>query len=268
MRMIDVMRSSFLPYRFALLRRAFVLLLAALFPLGCSDTANGTRAEPQMPKVGSVYSMAVTQSVLGIDSPAQRTLDVTLRVSDMIFEGKEHVAQFAADTMISLIAYEPNGDLSIYLRRERIGPCIVDAQWLRLPFRGTDSVSDMLQCLPFPDSVRAGRGKNPVARWTARPAGTERITVQGKEMQVMKVEAQLAIYADSAAAGPPLQSREYVLWYAPELGYTVRERLVSLVHSHEADSADRGADTSAKGAGRRADTLGTSHRELIGYVLK
>lgn len=261
--MIDVMRSSFLPYRFAPLRRAFALLLAALFPLGCSDTTNGTRTEPPMPGVGSVYSMAVTQSVLGIDSPARRTLDVTLRVSDMIFEGKEHVAQFAADTMISLIAYEPNGDLSIYLRRERIGPCIVDAQWLRLPFRGTDSVSDMLQCLPFPDSVRAGGG-DPVARWTARPAGAERITVQGKETEVMKVEAQLAIYADSAAAGPPLQSREYVLWYAPELGYTVRERLISLVHSHEGDSAEG----SVKGWGRRADTLGTSHRELIGYVLK
>lgn len=258
--MISPMFSSFLSYTVCS-RFAVALLLCAAVPFGCSDTANGARTEPPMPNVGSVYTMSITQDVLGNDSPAQSTLDVTLRVADMIFEGKEHVAQFAADTMISLVAYEPNGDLSIYLHREQIGPCIVEAQWLRLPFRGADSLSELLRCIPV--SVSGRESSHAQARWSARPAGIEKVLVQGKEVDAFKVEARLAIYADSSATTTPVQSREYVLWFAPDLGYTVREHLVSLIHTHENSTASK-----EKKPEWRADTLGTSYREMTSYALK
>lgn len=217
---------------------------------GCDDTANGTEDSFRIPDVGSVYTMNVTHSVLGSTQPTQSRLDVTLRVADMIFEGKEHVAQFSADTMISLIAYEPNGDLSIYLRRQRLGPNMIEGGWVRLPFRGTDSLSVTLPSVPADTS--AARTGNGFVRWAARPAGVERVVVQGKQIEARVVKAFLGVYSDSAA---PVQSREYTIWYAPDLGYAVREIVVSLVHSREGDT-------------ERADTLGSSTRELTAYVLQ
>ncbi len=224
--------------------RTLCFFFATLCLLACSDSSNGLE-EITTPHVGSIFVVDVSQHHVGTDSVLKQKLQVAVGVTEMVFEGKEHVVQFAADTILSLMAYESNGDISVYARQEYIGLCFVDGGWLRFPFGGQTVVSDTLTGVPvnFTDGV-----KNCMVTWNARPDSSEWVLIQGKEVEAKKVRGELVVCSDSAGTIVPLQGLEFSTAYAPELSYVVREEIVSLMYGAEGP-----------------DTLGTSRRVLTSW---
>lgn len=221
--------------------RILSFFLATLLFTSCSGPSHNADM-PMTPGVGSIFVMEVLQEYTGIDSALKEELRVAARVTEMLFEGKEHVVQFAADTALSLMAYEPNGDISIYARQEYIGLCFVDGGWLRFPFGGESPVVDTLEGVPvsFADEI-----KNCLVTWTARPDGVEEVVIQGTEYSANRVQGELVVCTDSAGTVIPVQGLQFSTLYAPELRYVVRENIVSLSYT-----------------GEGLDTIGTSRRVL------
>lgn len=165
-------------------------------------------------------------------------MNFSVQVTDMIVEGKERVVQFAADTLVTLIAYESNGDLSLYMKQGTFGDCPLPGGWLRVPFGGETEVSDTLEATEKCAVV-----------WSARPSGSERVVIDGRSLETQRVTAELR--SERLGEEPGFYSRLYTLWYAPELGYVVREHLVGIA-----------------GHGEDVDTVGLSRRELKEYTLQ
>lgn len=248
MRKID---SRPLPVVFVVAGVDLVRILAfvsiCLILCSCSNASNGVDG-PGVPSPGSTFVMDVSTDTADSGSTTNRELTVSVRVSDMLFEGKEHVVQFTADTVLVLMAYETNGDVSIYVRKEYVGVCLVDGGWLRLPFGGSQEVVDTLT------GQRAqydGEEHLCTVVWKARPEGEEKVIVQGREMTARRVRADLTLFSDSTQAGDnPSMKLDFDVWYVPELRYVVREEITSMAFREEL-----------------ADTLGHSSRVLTGYTL-
>ena len=226
--------------------RILSILLVALSLVSCSDPSSGVQG-PGVPDVGSVFVVDVLQTRNGSDSLVKEELRVAVRVTDMLFEGKEHVVQLASDTILSLLSYESNGDLSVYARQEYVGICFVNGGWLRFPFGGETPVSDTLRGVPvhLSDEVRSC-----IVTWNARPDGEERVTIQGKEMEARRITGELVVHADSSGTMVPLHSLEFETAYVPALYYVAREDIRSLAYQDGI-----------------ADTLGTSRRTLRSWKL-
>ncbi|MCB0713669.1 MAG: hypothetical protein KDD67_15175 [Ignavibacteriae bacterium] len=234
------MSSDRLLYRDPVQSRSLVggvLLLLTLLS-GCSDVPEIVDGGVSIPGVGSMFTTQVVQQVGADSPPVQTSMKFSVQVTDMIMEGKERVVQFAADTLVTLIAYETNGDLSLYMEPGAFGRCPVSAGWLRVPFGGEADVNDTL--LTTEDCILV---------WSARPLGVESVIINGLSLKTQKVVAELR--ADELGEEAGFRCRKYTLWYAPELGYVVREHLIGL-----------------EGDNEQVDTIGTSQRELSEYTLK
>ena len=234
------MRSASIQYHRFVLSRPVVggtLLLLVLLS-GCSDGPEVVDGGLVIPGVGSMFTTQVMQQVGMENAPQEVSVRFSVQVTDMIVEGKERVVQFAADTLVSLVAYESNGDLSLYMEPGPFGRCQVPAGWLRVPFGGEEDVNDTLMTT-----------EECILVWSARPSGAERVVINGASLQTQKVSAELRV--DEVGEESGYRCRKYTLWYAPELGYVVREHIVGL-----------------QGEGETVDTVGTSQRELTQYVLK
>ncbi|MGE3802030.1 MAG: hypothetical protein AB7H80_13495 [Candidatus Kapaibacterium sp.] len=214
------------------------ILLLIILLSGCSDVPEVVDGGVSIPGVGSMFTTQVVQQVGADSPPAQTSMKFSVQVTDMIVEGKERVVQFAADTLVTLIAYETNGDLSLYMEAGMFGRCPISAGWLRVPFGGETEVNDTLLAT-----------EECILVWSARPSGGERVVINGSSLQTQKVTAELRV--DQSGEVPSFRCRNYTLWYAPELGYVVREHIVAM-----------------EGEGERIDTIGTSQRELSTYKLK
>ena len=154
-----MMMKSRPPYSFA--RRGLPvagLLLLILFG-GCSDATEAQ--DPGSSKIPGVGSSFSTHIFFQNDSiTLEDDVDVVVGAADMIVEGKERVVQYVADTLSTLLCYELNGDISVYMKRATIAGCEVENTWLRFPFgeqgggRGKASR----------DADRSGRGTEGVPR--------------------------------------------------------------------------------------------------------
>lgn len=230
------------------LRIAGILFLAGVagFLLSACDESPGTvDAGMKVPGVGSTFSTHVVQGRNG-ETPVEGNFEVTVRATDMIVDGRERVAQFASDTATSLVCYEPNGDISFYMKKGTIAGCEVDNTWLRFPLGGSGGISE---ALPVMRRDATGAATQCLASWQASPAGEEEITVGTETVRAQKSIAQFQFGSDSPD-DTITRSRRYTVWYAPELGYVVREEILSL-----------------QGVREPFDTIGFSRRELTRYSL-
>ena len=213
----------------------FVLLT---FLSACSSIPESEKGFEHVPSVGSQFTIQVIGGVGTEGALEQKEVTFSVQVADMILQGKEQVVQFAADTLISLIAYESNGDLSLYMYGGEIAGCRLEDNWLRLPCGSDEVVNTTLltedECLVV---------------WNARPSGGERVIINDSSYQTKKIHAELRF--TDRSSGSNLRTREYLIWYAPELGYVVREQIISLVHVNE-----------------QIDTIGLSERVLTEFSLK
>lgn len=235
-------------YRHIALRIAGILLLGGMLGgmfTACDDSPGTVDAGMKMPGVGSVFSTRVVQGRQG-ETTAEGSFDVTVRATDMIVDGRERVTQFASDTVNSLVCYEPNGDISFYMKKGTIAGCEVDNTWLRFPLGGNGEVSETL---PVMRRDAAGTAIQCLASWQATPAGEEDVKVGSEVIRARKAIAEFQFGSDSPD-DTLTRTRRYAIWYAPELGYVVREEILSLEGAHEP-----------------FDTVGFSRRELTRYTL-
>ena len=119
--------------------------------------------------VGSTFNTHVVQGRTG-ETPMEGSFEVTVRATDMIVDGRERVAQFASDTITSLVCYEPNGDISFYMKKGAIAGCEVDNVWLRFPLGGGGEISETL---PVMRRDASGAATQCLASWQASPAGVD-----------------------------------------------------------------------------------------------
>ncbi len=209
----------------------FLILLG-----GCSSASEAENDSIEIPGVGSQFTSQVTHRVGSDGKLRQEVMKFSVQVAEMILEGKEQVVQFATDTLISLISYESNGDLSLYMSQGKFGTCQREPLWLLLRFGGGPSLTDTLV---ISDEC--------VVVWNGRPSGQERVVIDGESFETTRILAELKVYVapgDVEDAG--MHAREYKLWYAPELGYVVQEHITSLQR-----------------VGDQVDTIGISERELM-----
>ena len=216
-----------------------MISLLLILLAGCSSAPEVRDNSLHIPGVGSYFTSEIKHQVLdGVLK--EETVKFSVQVKGMLVEGKEQVVQFAADTLLSLVAYESNGDLSLYISQGEFAGYQFDAAWLRFPFGGDQPITDTLSTTD-----------ESVVVWNARPSGQEGVVIDGKSFQATMVFAELRagkMSADGYVGG--IARRTYKLWYAPELGYVVREHIVSLI-SH----------------GDEIDTLGVSERKLTQYEI-
>ncbi len=224
-----------------------LLLSGILIPLlgGCGEDATESAATDgrKMPGVGSTFS---THVLFSEDSTSgEADFEVLVTASDMIVEGKERVVQYVADTLSTLICYELNGDISLYMKKGVIAGCEVEKTWLRFPFGSSQKVEETLVVTR---TDLDGGPKECQALWSAEPAGEEMMTIDGQEYRAERSIAQFIVGEDQDATR---RARRYEILYAPQIGYVVQEEILSL-----------------RGPLDAPDTIGTSRRELREYRLR
>lgn len=241
--------KSRLPYPFAGRGLPVAALLLLILLGGCSDA---TEAEDpgssKIPGVGSTFS---THVYFQNDSVTlEDDVDVVVGAADMIVEGKERVVQYVADTLSTLLCYELNGDISIYMKRGTIAGCEVENTWLRFPFGEQGLVEEKLRVTRIDLD---GGPKECLATWRAEPNGEEVIAVNGHEYRTRKAVAEFIVggetgddLSDSAA-----RVRRYEVWFSPQIGYVVREQI-----------------TSTLGPLGALDTIGVTRRNLQTFSLQ
>lgn len=224
-----------------------LLLSGLLMPLlgGCGEETTDTGAIDgrSMPGVGSTFT---THALFREDTTSgEADFDVVVTASDMIVEGKERVVQYVADTLSTLICYEINGDISLYMKKGVIAGCEVEKTWLRFPFGPSQKVEETLMVTRIDLD---GGPKECQALWSAEPAGEEMITINGKEYRAERSIAQFIVGEDQDSTR---RARRYEILYAPKIGYVVKEEIFSL-----------------RGRIDASDTIGTSRRELLDFLLR
>ncbi len=219
-----------------------LLLCGCLLVIGCREDGGGTEAT-SMPGVGSEFRTAVVMRDAAGAEQRSETL-VRVSASNMIVEGKERVVQFAADTLSSLVCYELDGALSIYMKKGMVAGCEVDESWLRFPFGQAIPVDEELLVR---QSILGDSSLSCLASWRAKPDGAETIVVNDSTYETLRSRGTFQV-AEHGRGDTVWRSQNYVVWYAPTIGYAVREQITSL----------RITPTTI-------DTLGSSERSLLDY---
>ena len=228
---------------------AILLLLTGLLVWGVAgcgeEDASDTAATDSIviPGVGSTFSTYARFREDTVDG--ETAFDVVVSASDMIVEGKERVVQYVADTLSTLIGYELNGDISLYMKKGVIAGCEVEKTWLRFPFGPSQKVEETLVVTRID---LEGGPKECLAFWNAEPAGRETITIAGKEYRADRSIAQFTVGEDQDSTR---RARRYEILFAPAIGYVVQEEILSL-----------------RGRLEATDTIGTSSRELREFDLR
>lgn len=194
-----------------------------------------------MPGVGSRFT---THIFFEDDSTSlEDEIDVVVGATDMIVEGKERVVQYVADTLSTLLCYELNGDISVYMKKGVIAGCQVENTWLRFPFGPEEPVEETLSVTRI--DLLDGP-KECLAVWRAESKGEEEVEVDGRRYRARRAIAEFVVGgATGEENDSTARSRRYEVWYAPEIGYVVREEITSLL-----------------GPAALPDTIGFTRREL------
>lgn len=199
-----------------------------------------------IPGVGSEFRTRIAD--LTDSNGTETEVVVLVNASNMIVEGKERVVQFAADTLSSLVCYELDGALSIYMKKGTIAGCEVERAWLRFPFGEALPVEETLEVR------RSGLSDEPVvclASWTARAEGEETIGVNDSSYRTLRSVGEFRVAESSGENDTVWRTRRYEVWFAPEVGYAVQEKIGGY-----------------RITGDKVDTLGMTVRELLTYSLK
>jgi hypothetical protein len=134
----------------------------------------------------------------------------------MMVEGREHVTQFASDSMISLIAYD-GGGISLYMPSETFGQCVTESTWLAMPSEPGDSIAMEVGTAGVHDTTAC------TARWSCTCVRRDTLLVAGERREALLLVGAFTISSDDGRS--VLHRREYRTWYSSKIRYVLRERI-------------------------------------------
>jgi hypothetical protein len=195
--------------------------------VGCSDDTTGpdNSSDPIVaPKQGSTYNYATydTDATGQKETGTDATYTVTVAATGMTYQGKSNVMMFVqsgSQTDTSYVAYESNGDVSLFLGTQlsdvELGDVNVASNlWLKVPFVSTTTTT-----LKVVDTTIAGSTGNERIKLTfsATGTGSEEITVGTEKLNARK--ADLKMDMEMTFSGLPLTSTSTSkMWFIPKIG--------------------------------------------------
>lgn len=204
---------------FAIVSRNFLFAafaLASMTVVGCGDDPvnPGDNTTSVVPKSGSIYNYTSYKTVNGARvNGSDSTYRSSVVANARTFEGKSNVVTFFDGSDSTYLAYESNGDVSLYATNDE-----GEGMWMKYPFASKTTFS-----LPEEVSyIEIGGGIDTVTtKITAKHVGTQEVTVGSEKLATQKVEFELNI-AHNWEGESGGSSFKTTFYYAPKIGMFAR----------------------------------------------
>ena len=212
-----------------------VLTLTALTAAGCGDdpaSPGGPTTTSVIPKTGSVYNYASYKTVEGNKvSGSDSTYKFTTTANAAAFQGKSNVVTFNDGSDETRVAYEANGDVSLWAVNNE-----GEGTWMTYPF---------VSKTPFSLPVETVYAELPsgidtiTTSITAKHVGTQEITVGSEKFATQKVEFALSMahHWNGNSGGSIFKTTFY---YAPKIGMFVRTDEETVINEFDGSTSHEG----------------------------
>ncbi|MBS1910688.1 MAG: hypothetical protein JST22_01755 [Bacteroidetes bacterium] len=170
----------------------------------------------RIPKAGSSYTFN-SVSISGGTTVESGGITTVVMQSGLSYGGKSNVATMMTDFRnVDYYSYEGNGDVG-YLFHLVFGGTTVDSMWIAFPIASRGSVA-------APTYDRVYNGQHMLAGGRITYLGAAQLTVPAGTFQTQLLEFRTSTGSGTAGQEPTdLSTFVDTLWYAPGIGYHVRQ---------------------------------------------
>ena len=200
-----------------MIKRTLLLMAVAIVLWLCSDnTTNPSNVTVVVPKTGSifVYEEFETDSTTGDPIPSTAdTITYKVTQSGVSFQGRSNVAVFtdlSDSTDGPQIAYESNGDVSLFMQLSQTGPGI----WLTMPISSKTESTVTVMDTSYTIGVITIRSTSKIK---SEYIGTSTVMVKGQSVNVIQGrQSTISTYTVGTNASESIMTADF--YVAPSLG--------------------------------------------------